>query len=325
MTKEYICKCGKVFIEPNKFNSHKSHCKIHLGEDRYNARYKHMLFMRDRFIESTRKRHENLLQIKEQSLLEWVSEQHTCEKCGKIMTKKFGSGRFCSRHCSNSRNQTDEVNAKRSVSAKNTATYKKNTTTYYQDRAEKYKLNYYKNPNICVVCGSILDYDDRRRKTCSDNCLSIRLRENAKNNKLGGLQEITSWGKRGTYKGIHCDSRYELAYLVFCIDHDIEIIRNNKYFYYMNKEGVKRKYYPDFYLPKTDTYVETKGYEEDKDITQIKLNSVIEAGARTLLLRGNDLKVYFDYIKDTYGLAYDKIDKLYDTCENLWRPATIKI
>ena len=29
MSKEYICECGKMFTEPNKFNGHKSHCKVH--------------------------------------------------------------------------------------------------------------------------------------------------------------------------------------------------------------------------------------------------------------------------------------------------------
>lgn len=32
-----------------------------------------------------------------------------CEKCGKPVYDKFGSGRFCSRSCANSRNMTDEI------------------------------------------------------------------------------------------------------------------------------------------------------------------------------------------------------------------------
>lgn len=39
-----------------------------------------------------------------------------CEKCNKPVEKKFGSGRFCSRACANSRTFSDEANKKRSVS-----------------------------------------------------------------------------------------------------------------------------------------------------------------------------------------------------------------
>ena len=38
-----------------------------------------------------------------------------CEKCGKFVSdgEYFGSGRFCSRACANSRTQTEEMNEKR--------------------------------------------------------------------------------------------------------------------------------------------------------------------------------------------------------------------
>lgn len=34
----YRCECGREFTKPNSFNGHKSQCKIHLGEEKYNAR-----------------------------------------------------------------------------------------------------------------------------------------------------------------------------------------------------------------------------------------------------------------------------------------------
>ena len=37
---------------------------------------------------------------KKAKLDDWISEKHLCEVCGKIMTKKYGSGRFCSKACS---------------------------------------------------------------------------------------------------------------------------------------------------------------------------------------------------------------------------------
>lgn len=39
-------------------------------------------------------------QCKEKEQKDWIEARHRCEICGKIMTKKFGSGRFCSTQCS---------------------------------------------------------------------------------------------------------------------------------------------------------------------------------------------------------------------------------
>lgn len=66
-----------------------------------------------------------------------------CEKCGKPVYEKFGSGRFCSKACSHSRVQTEEVNNKRSQSIRD----------YYLD---KYKDKH----NICKICGGIDCNDD---------------------------------------------------------------------------------------------------------------------------------------------------------------------
>ena len=43
---------------------------------------------------------------------------YICEKCGKEVTEKFGSGRFCSQSCANSRVRSDEVTRKISDSLK---------------------------------------------------------------------------------------------------------------------------------------------------------------------------------------------------------------
>ena len=37
---------------------------------------------------------------------------YTCERCGKVTEEKFGSGRFCSRACANTRERSSEVKEK---------------------------------------------------------------------------------------------------------------------------------------------------------------------------------------------------------------------
>ena len=46
---------------------------------------------------------------------------------------------------------------------------------------------------------------------------------------------------------------------------------NNKKITYVDLEGIKRNYIPDFYLPKYDTYIEAKGYYPEKDILKMRL------------------------------------------------------
>ena len=92
MKKEYVCECGKKFYNPNGFNGHKAHCKVHydaIGKEYndYGA------------VQKAKKIHQD----NQNKLQQWVSEKHTCETCGKVMTEKFGSGRFCSRSCANTR------------------------------------------------------------------------------------------------------------------------------------------------------------------------------------------------------------------------------
>ena len=46
-----------------------------------------------------------------------------CEKCGKLVTSNFGSGRFCSRSCANARVHSEETKQKISKSVKNNIKY----------------------------------------------------------------------------------------------------------------------------------------------------------------------------------------------------------
>lgn len=90
-------------------------------------------------------------------LEKWILEKHKCEKCGKVMTEKFASGRFCSRSCANSRTHSKE-------------TKEKIGNTIHNNKKQQYN----KNPNFCEICGKKLPYEflRRRKHTCSDECYS---------------------------------------------------------------------------------------------------------------------------------------------------------
>lgn len=110
----YICECGKEFTNSQSFNAHKSHCKDH-----YLVKYGNLDFLnvsnKKRALAAGIKIKVNTQTKRDKDLQQWISEQHKCEKCGKIMTEKFGSGRFCCRACANSRDCTKETKEKISL------------------------------------------------------------------------------------------------------------------------------------------------------------------------------------------------------------------
>lgn len=97
MEKKYICICGKVYYNSQSFNAHRGRCKKYLGEEKYNSIAKQDL---NKLKVASVKKKENAKAKKIEEDQKWIEEQHTCEFCNKIMTKKYGSGRFCSKTCS---------------------------------------------------------------------------------------------------------------------------------------------------------------------------------------------------------------------------------
>lgn len=109
------------------------------------------------------------------------------------------------------------------------------------------------------------------------------------------------WAKRGWYNGVWCDSSWELAYILYANDHNIQFIRNNEYFEYM-WEGCKHHYTPDFYLPETDTYIEIKGYYD------AKAKAKKEQFTRNLIIyQYPDMKPILDYVVNTYGKNFTSL------------------
>lgn len=63
--------------------------------------------------------------------------------------------------------------------------------------------------------------------------------------------------------GIKFQGRWEFEFYQYCKVNSILIERSNEWFEY--EWNGTRKYFPDFYLPKLNLYIEVKGYETDRD------------------------------------------------------------
>lgn len=69
--------------------------------------------------------------------------------------------------------------------------------------------------------------------------------------------------KQVTYNGVKFQGQWELDFYKWCESNNIECLRNEQGFPYI--WNGKRMYFPDFFLPKYNAYVEVKGYKTERD------------------------------------------------------------
>lgn len=112
--------------------------------------------------------------------------------------------------------------------------------------------------------------------------------------KCGGYKKKSGRSYHGYYKGIWCDSTYELAYLIYCLDHNIDIKRCNETFKYEYENKI-HEYHPDFEV--NGILIEIKGYYTE--LVDIKASSIIEKPYKILYY--DDLQEVFEYVAITYN------------------------
>jgi hypothetical protein len=134
--------------------------------------------------------------------------------------------------------------------------------------------------------------------------------EKMKNNpKCGGLRHGAGRGKKGWYKGYWCDSSWELAWVIYNLDHKIKFKRNKEGFDYIF-ENNQHKYYPDFIL-EDGTYVEIKGYYNERSkIKQQQFNYNLE------LIDNKKINKYLNYVIEQYG---NNFIKLYENSDYIYK------
>ena len=286
----YKCKyCGKEFEKPQSLSAHLGHCemnpnrKIRSREDILNSAKKSALTAKKNRIVNDPYRY----------LLKQFALK--CEKCGQeyeiLSTQyKIDKGeykRFCSKKCAHSRVQTTSINLKRSLALKGRS---------HDDQQKHY---------ICKYCGASFLYKvSNSRLYCCPDCKNKYLVEKVYP-KMGGYREASGRSKHGYYKGIKCDSVYELSYLIYNLDHNIDIKRCSKVYEY-SYNGKRHKYYPDFEIE--GTIIEIKGYYSE--LVDIKANAVNDMPIK--ILYKEDIQHCINYVMNKYGLPYSKLHNLYD-------------
>lgn len=160
-----------------------------------------------------------------------------------------------------------------------------------------------KNMHKKYKSGEILIWNKGLTKD-TDKRIAKIVQSQKSNINCGGYRENSGIGKHGKYKNIRCDSTWELAYILYCNDHNITIKRCNKRFDYYDNEGNKHRYYPDFIINDNEI-IEIKGHTDKK--WELK-QSIVEKENITVLYK-NDMKDILKYCYEKYG---DDLTYLYD-------------
>lgn len=171
----------------------------------------------------------------------------------------------------------------------------------------------------CLHCGQFFKYRSHltaHEKRCKNNPNRIewnnshphsekakrKISETAKKNgKSGGYRKGSGRGKEGWYKGYFCDSSWELAYVIYNLEHGITFERNTKQFEYFFEDR-KHLYMPDWKVD--DTYVEIKGFWSSQ--WQAKLNQFPKT-EKLKIIGKNEIKPYLEYVVNKYGKDFIKL------------------
>ena len=128
--------------------------------------------------------------------------------------------------------------------------------------------------------------------------------EQTHDKNFGGLRRSSARKcKYGTYKNIYCDSGWELAFVIYCIDNNVNFKRNTQGFPYSYKDKI-HTYYPDFIVD--GVFVEIKGIMTDQDVA--KINQFPNELTLEVVDR-KSIQKYLKYAKEKYG---ENFTTLYD-------------
>lgn len=153
-----------------------------------------------------------------------------------------------------------------------------------------------RHEKTCPICGKIFFVEKCNidKIYCSRECYNNDTNLKYRKKNGGGKRHGSGRGKKGWYKGYFCDSSWELAFVIYNLEHGIKFERNKQGFEY-EFDGEKHKFYPDFIL-EDGTYVEIKGYFDDKNKEKIKCFN-----KNIIILSRNEIKQYIDYVEEKYG------------------------
>lgn len=267
----FICQyCKKEFKNASGLRNHERSCK--LNPDRVN--------------------------IKSPSVNDY--QEVYCKFCGKLcfsLNSLINHQRLCKSNPERSLTYYEQTGVSNLPSAQKA--WNKGLTKETDDRirksAESLHNKYLTGQLVNHQTGKVRTEEEKRK-------ISQSMIENPNS---GGLRVGSGRGKKGWYKGFFCDSTYELVYIIYNIDNNIDFKRCNRIYTYTGFDGKTHKYYPDFELI-DGSLVEIKGYYSPT--VDLKIASVTDRPIKVLYEK--DLEYAFNWVKSHY--TYKNLFDLYE-------------
>jgi len=216
--------------------------------------------------------------------------------CGAEATYQMKNGKWC---CEKSVSKCCEVRRKNSESSKVSIGNKSNLSKYKQSGKVWNRGRTKETDKSMLAISEKLKEGYASGKLCPSFLGKHHTKETIlKLSKMGGIRKGSGRGRKGWYKGYYCDSTWELAYVVYNIDHDVKFARNNVGFDYEHN-CIKHKFYPDFKM-EDGSYVEVKGWLDKQNLSKIEQFN----GGTLVLLGKSGIKPYLEYVVSKYGTGF---------------------
>lgn len=274
----FICKyCNNnfEFKKVGQCGGHVSNCKDNPNRNVRNERIKL----------SNKKFHENNIQNKQK---EYYSIPNICLNCNTPLNYEKRNNKFCNKSCSAQYNnckrlpRSNESKLRTSVSIKNSIKFQeaccnsefgKKVWKIRRENLEKSGMGSLKTDIIfkeCTWCKNIFvtptkNYSYKKStRICSDECYIQ-------------IKRLNFCGTTSYYKGIAMDSKWEIELAEWLDKNNIKWIRP-KSILWIDKNGIQRKYFPDFYLLDYNLYLDPKhnmliqSQKEKLDIVEKQIN-----------------------------------------------------
>ena len=253
---------------------------------------------------------ENKLQKRKVETEQKFSKNRICKFCNKEFSwneTQYPYSEFCSKSCSakyssshvNPKNISKNMNKMHIIQCMNCGKDIERKINVYKTLCDTCRKEFYNVKKICAVCGNEFIAKQKDVQTCSNECAKrIRVESFKKTQSIkhscGGLRRGSGRGKHGWYKGYYCDSSWELAWVIYSLDHNIKFVRNTQGFEYIFDRKI-HKYYPDFLLS-DNTYIEIKGYQTEQwkaKYQQVQIPLIV--------LSRTEMQPIFNYVQTKYG------------------------
>jgi hypothetical protein len=196
---------------------------------------------------------------------------------------------YCNKECKNRNSYAQHV-----ITCKLNLN-RRSTPFHSQEFQESYTDNQYTKAERLGLPKPIISEETKQKLSKSTILQNFNESEETKQRRINTIHkriEEGTWhtsynnGEAFEYNGLKLDSSWEVKYVEFLDKMEILWIRTKDSFPYM-LYGKSHRYFPDFYLPETEEYIEIKGYKTERDEAKWKY---FPKDKKLTILFGTELK-----------------------------------